>query len=281
MGGATFQFAVIRTFVARNRWDGKTRLVGGETTPGWLPQLILKLMQKIILPRFVVFTIRPLFEPVFVIRISHVRFEGEHGMRRLMIWRRRRKVALVHVSGGRTRKSTTRGRSRKIALAVTAMCAALTLQLASQFVERPVASARAVGSLAGAARVADGDTIIVADTRVRLEGIDAPEARQTCRMRDGENWNCGLAATRTLERLIGGREVRCEHRGVDIHGRVLGRCFAGATELNAEMVSQGMAWAFTRYSHEYVSYEARAKARQVGIWQGESQAAWAYRATQR
>ena len=188
----------------------------------------------------------------------------------------------------------------KKALGVVAIVAAMALQFASQFEQQPVGTAgaglsgparvsdsdsrqqpvargRAVGSLAGIARVSDGDTIVVAGTRVRLEGIDAPETRQTCRMRDGENWNCGLAATRTLERLIGGREVRCEHRGVDVYGRVLGRCFVATTELNAEMVSQGMAWAFTRYSREYVSHEARAKARYAGIWQGDAQPAWAYR----
>lgn len=163
----------------------------------------------------------------------------------------------------------------KKALGVVAIVAAMALQFASQFEQQPVGNAGA--GLSGPARVSDGDTIVVAGTRVRLEGIDAPETRQTCRMRDGENWNCGLAATRTLERLIGGREVRCEHRGVDVYGRVLGRCFVATTELNAEMVSQGMAWAFTRYSREYVSHEARAKARYAGIWQGDAQPAWAYR----
>ncbi|MFG1278249.1 thermonuclease family protein [Xanthobacter autotrophicus] len=35
-------------------------------------------------------------------------------------------------------------------------------------------------SLAGRASVIDGDTIEIHGTRIRLEGIDAPESRQTC-----------------------------------------------------------------------------------------------------
>ena len=32
----------------------------------------------------------------------------------------------------------------------------------------------------GKARVVDGDTIWIANTKIRLHGIDAPEAKQTC-----------------------------------------------------------------------------------------------------
>jgi endonuclease YncB( thermonuclease family) len=40
--------------------------------------------------------------------------------------------------------------------------------------------AAATGVIAGPARVIDGDTIVVADVRLRIFGIDAPESRQTC-----------------------------------------------------------------------------------------------------
>jgi len=43
-----------------------------------------------------------------------------------------------------------------------------------------VAPAQATSLLTGPARVIDGDTIIVAGEHVRLEGIDAPERKQTC-----------------------------------------------------------------------------------------------------
>ena len=39
---------------------------------------------------------------------------------------------------------------------------------------------RPPGPLTGDVRVIDGDTIAVGETRIRLEGIDAPETAQTC-----------------------------------------------------------------------------------------------------
>ncbi len=38
----------------------------------------------------------------------------------------------------------------------------------------------------GKPRVVDGDTIEVAGERIRLHGIDAPEAKQTCADKDGK-----------------------------------------------------------------------------------------------
>jgi endonuclease YncB( thermonuclease family) len=133
-------------------------------------------------------------------------------------------------------------------------------------------------AIIGQARVVDGDTVDVAGVRVRLEGIDAPEAGQTCGRRWPGSWDCGAAATRHLAGLIDGREVRCESRGADRYGRMLGVCFVGATEINAEMVRQGLAWAFVKYSRTYVEAEAEARMLRLGIWQGEATPAWIYRA---
>lgn len=46
-------------------------------------------------------------------------------------------------------------------------------------------------------RVIDADTVDVDGVRYRLHGIDAPEARQTCRAW-GRTWDCGAAATEAL-----------------------------------------------------------------------------------
>lgn len=140
----------------------------------------------------------------------------------------------------------------------------------------PQAPARPV---AGHVRVIDGDTIEVDGTRVRLEGIDAPEAGQRCTRRLLGRWPCGTAATAALERLVEGRTVRCEDRGVDKYGRMLGICRAGAIDINAWMVRKGLAWAFVRYSRAYVNEEAAARAERVGIWQADTQTAWDYRAS--
>jgi endonuclease YncB( thermonuclease family) len=134
-------------------------------------------------------------------------------------------------------------------------------------------------TLTGPARVVDGDTIVVSGVRVRLEGIDAPEAGQTCHgPLPGEVWPCGTAAATALLRLIGTNDVSCRRHGLDRYGRMLGVCFLGQEDINATMVREGHAWAFTRYSMSYVGEEAQARARRVGIWQGAAVPAWEYRA---
>src|SRR5262245_1181714 len=80
-------------------------------------------------------------------------------------------------------------------------------------------------TLAGMAHVIDGDTIIVNGTRVRLEGIDAPEAGQTCKRRWVGSWACGSAATAALTRLLEGKVTSCEPRGLDKYSRTLAVCF--------------------------------------------------------
>ncbi len=127
-------------------------------------------------------------------------------------------------------------------------------------------------SVEGIARIVDGDTIEIAGTRIRLEGIDAPEGDQQCAQRGGgggtdRTWRCGQVATEELQRLVGRTPVRCDGRGTDKYGRTLAICFSGATDINAEMVRRGMAWAFVKYSSAYVAEEAEARARGVGIWQ--------------
>ena len=48
--------------------------------------------------------------------------------------------------------------------------------------------------------------------------------------------------------------------------------------MNRILVREDLAWAYTRYSEDYVAAEAEAQASLVGIWQGEAEAPWDYRA---
>jgi endonuclease YncB( thermonuclease family) len=130
----------------------------------------------------------------------------------------------------------------------------------------------------GVARIIDGDTISIGEVRIRLEGIDAPELGQTCPRERFGTWPCGQAAADELTRLLGTQDVACQNKGLDKYGRVLGLCVAGGLDVNAEMVRRGLAWAFVRYSTLYVAQEADARARKIGIWQGDAQPAWEYRA---
>lgn len=50
----------------------------------------------------------------------------------------------------------------------------------------------------GTATVIDGDTIEIHGTRIRLNGIDAPESAQPCRDARGKTWRCGQQAALAL-----------------------------------------------------------------------------------
>src|SRR6185295_292311 len=152
---------------------------------------------------------------------------------------------------------------------LVASALALGLLLANPF-EGTARTDGAAGAIKGAARVVDGDTISIGETRIRLEGIDAPEAGQTCKRKWIGWWPCGAVATEALARMLENRTVSCEPRGLDKYGRTLAVCFVDGRDINAQMVRQGHAWAFVKYSTSYVKEEALAKAESLGIWQGES-----------
>ena len=134
-----------------------------------------------------------------------------------------------------------------------------------------------LANLVGVAKVVDGDTLVINGTRIRLEGIDAPEAGQTCKRRLLGAWACGTEATNALAHLVQDKQVRCEPRGLDKYGRTLAVCFLDQQDVNAWMVRQGLAWAFIKYSTSYVKEETEAKSLRIGVWQGEATPPWEYR----
>jgi endonuclease YncB( thermonuclease family) len=123
-------------------------------------------------------------------------------------------------------------------------------------------------ALKGIARVIDGDTIDIRGLRVRLNGIDAPERKQTCEKFVGGKYACGVQSTEALIRLLGANEVQCEKAGTDRNGRMIGRCKTGEIDIGAWMVEQGWALAYRRYSMVYVDAENRARAAKSGMWAG-------------
>jgi endonuclease YncB( thermonuclease family) len=70
-------------------------------------------------------------------------------------------------------------------------------------VSSPVAAAPGAPVREGAARVVDGDTLVLnGNQRIRLYGVDAPESKQTCRhgardhsLRCGITSTCGIIST--------------------------------------------------------------------------------------
>lgn len=157
-----------------------------------------------------------------------------------------------------------------------ALAGVLALSIAgSRLDARP--SAAHPGKVSGVATVIDGDTIAIGETRIRLEGIDAPEAAQRCGRRWLGTWACGQAAAGELAKLTSGQTVTCDSKGVDKYDRMLGVCFTSGIDINAEMVRRGYAWAFVKYATTYVAVETDAKVRKAGVWQGDAQPPWEFR----
>ncbi len=148
----------------------------------------------------------------------------------------------------------------------------LGLSLATAAPEPP-----STGVLSGPAQVIDGDTLDIAGQRIRLEGIDAPETAQDCTGANGASWPCGRDAAKVLRALTGGEDVACDSLGSDKYGRTLAICYVGGLDINAELVRTGYAWAFVKYSQEYVAAETEARAAKAGVWKGPSQAPWDFR----
>ena len=126
--------------------------------------------------------------------------------------------------------------------------------------------ALAHAEVSGPALVIDGDTIEISGERIRLHGIDTPKANQTCLNDFGKRWQCGREATLTLKALIRDHSITCKGAERDKYRRLIAVCFAGLTDLNAEMVRRGWALAYQKYSTDYVADEADAKAKKLGLW---------------
>lgn len=136
----------------------------------------------------------------------------------------------------------------------------------------------ATGARAQEARLIDGDTFRMGDQSYRLHGIDAPELAQQCASDGGGSWPCGRAAASHLKELLARSPLECEGRGHDDYDRIIAVCHAGGGDIGEAMVLAGMAWAFTRFSHDYTAQEASAQAQEKGIWQAPTQSAEGFRA---
>ena len=93
-------------------------------------------------------------------------------------------------------------------------------------------------TLTGAARIVDGDTLVINQTHVRLAGIDAEELSEPN----------GYAARNQLVRLTEGFAVTCQLGGGWSYNRRVGVCTTGGSTLNAAMVASGAALDCARYS---------------------------------
>lgn len=108
----------------------------------------------------------------------------------------------------------------------------------------------------------DGDTITVLtpnkeSIKVRLYGIDAPETKQ----------DFGKASKQHLSSLIAGKIVEVDENGKDRYKRTIGTIYLNGADINAQMVANGYAWAYRKFSKKYAPQESKAKSQKLGLWQ--------------
>ena len=113
-------------------------------------------------------------------------------------------------------------------------------------------------------KISDGDTITVLSgkeqTKIRLYGIDAPEKKQ----------DYGQRSKQFLANLIAGKVVEVEPKGKDRYKRTLGIIHHKGQDINAQMVLNGYAWAYVKYSRIYVNQEKTARENKRGLWQSSN-----------
>lgn len=142
-------------------------------------------------------------------------------------------------------------------------------------------SAHAVTVIGHVVGVADGDTITVLDAqrhqhKVRLGGIDAPEKTQAF----------GQHSKASLSRLVFQKDVHIEYDKRDRYGRIIGRVMVQppdctgcpmTLDVGVAQLTDGLAWWYRKYAKDqsaddrrrYESLEQKARARRVGLWQGQ------------
>lgn len=111
--------------------------------------------------------------------------------------------------------------------------------------------------------ITDGDTLRVLlqpsqQVIVRLLEIDAPE--------DGQPWSA--RSKQALSALVFGQDVELRTSGKDQYGRLLARIYVSGTDVNAEMVRQGHAWAYREYltDKSLLAIEETARSAKRGLW---------------
>ena len=137
---------------------------------------------------------------------------------------------------------------------------ALFLVIAFWALSGSLFSASVVGQVVS---VTDGDTIKILtpakqQIKVRLADIDTPERGQPY----------GRKARQVLGEKIHRRQVEVEEVTTDRYQRLVGRVFLDGRNINAEMVEDGAAWVYRKYSDDpqLLRLEHQAREQGRGLW---------------
>lgn len=136
-------------------------------------------------------------------------------------------------------------------------------------------------TLYGTAIAVTGDTIRL-DRDFYLYGIAAPRLDQACINSIGGRYGCGQSSRQYLEEKLQGQQPVCTTivAAPLRDGAVPAICNVGEYDLGALMVAAGWAIPDVAGGYVYVAYEAEAKKRRNGMWQGRFSSPWEWRRAQ-
>ena len=111
--------------------------------------------------------------------------------------------------------------------------------------------------------ISDGDTVHLLTSKnekikIRLNDIDAPEAKQAFGNKSKEN----------IKKFIYQKDVIVEYKKKDQYKRVLGTIYYQNRDINLQQVKDGYAWVYKKYSKNPIYFKAEQEARsnKIGLW---------------
>ncbi len=143
-------------------------------------------------------------------------------------------------------------------------CPGLLSLVLSAFALAPAQAAFADEYKAKVVSVSDGDSLTVLHDNVRekviLFGVDCPELSQ----------DFGPQAKQYTDQACYGKVVTINQRGTDRRGRVIAVVYlASGSNLNEELVQQGLAWWSDKYAPNdktLKAFQDKAKSQKLGLW---------------
>lgn len=114
-----------------------------------------------------------------------------------------------------------------------------------------------IASFVSLAQASDVSVAVNGKT-VRLWGIDAPAAGETCTTTAGKVWPCGARVRDQLRAVFTDEKPLCEEKP---EGFVL--CRASGLDVGLLLVKEGLA----KSTGPYAEIEARARSAKVGLWE--------------
>lgn len=115
--------------------------------------------------------------------------------------------------------------------------------------------------------VSDGDTLRVrcgeldqlVQITIRISAIDAPEKKMPF----------GLRAKQALSELCYQSQATITPKALDRYHRTVAEVNCAGKDVGTEMVSNGFAWVYDRYAHDYeylYPLQSTARANKLGLW---------------